>query len=124
MADNPKLVIEEATGSRKKAPIALHDLTISRYAWLEKLGSPFISPGEKFTVANVVPSVWVMAASKQDLKAKAAEDVESLKLWCLEWADEHVGMEDLPGLIDAVSAKIMSLSKAAPKSSGEQDPKN
>ena len=123
MADNPKLVIEEATGSSKKAPIALHDLTISRYAWLEKLGSPFISPGEKFTVANVVPSVWVMAASRQELKAKASEDVESLKFWCLEWADEQVGMEDLPGLIDAVSAKITALGKAAPKS-GAQDPKN
>lgn len=40
--------------------LTVYSLTLGRYALLELLGSPFIDPGKKFTLAEVIPSAYVM----------------------------------------------------------------
>lgn len=71
----------------------LHPLTVSRYAWLEKLDSPFLTKGSEFKVSTVVPTIWALAASKEELKAAASEDIAALKERALEWADERIGVD-------------------------------
>lgn len=116
--ENPQIVLDAATGktTSSELPVMLHPLTISRYAWLEKLESPFLTKGTQFKVSTVVPTIWVLAASKEELKEAASRDVEEVKDSSLEWADENIGVGELPSLIEAVSEMLLNVSKASPKS--------
>lgn len=118
--ENPQIVLDAATHTQPKLPIPLHDLTVSRYAWLEKLDSPFIQKDKEFTVSNVVPTIWVLASSKDELRQAATKDLGNVKLDALDWADEKIGVDQLPAMIEAVAAKLLVLSKAAP-SSGDSE---
>ena len=71
----------------------LNPLTVSRYAWLEKLDSPFLVKDAQFKVSTVVPTIWALAASKEELKEAASEDIAALKERTLEWADECIGVD-------------------------------
>ena len=119
--ENSQLVIDAIVGTKKELPIKLYDLTILRYAWLEKLESPFIQKDGKFTISTVIPTIWILAASKEELRAAADKDITQIKLDALEWADDIIGVDQLPLLIDAVTDKLFRLSKASPKTSGDSE---
>lgn len=116
--ENPQIVLDAATGrvtNSSQLPVTLNPLTISRYAWLEKLESPFLTKGTQFKVSTVVPTIWVLAASKEELKEASKKDVEEVKSASLEWADENLGVGELPAIIEAVSDMLLDVSKASPK---------
>ena len=107
---NPEMVVDAVIA----APGRLKELTVFRYAALEKIGSPFLDGSMKFTVENLVPTVYVMSAEVKDLRQKLA-DPEALRLDALEWADENVRLEDLPALLEEAAQKFQALNKAAPR---------
>ena len=120
--ENPQIVLDAATGQHQSTiglPVDLNPVTISRYAWLEKIGSPFLTRGTEFKVSTVVPTIWVLAASKQELKEASKISVDDLKERSLEWADEHIDVGQLPSLIEAVTDMLLDVGKASPRS-GEQ----
>lgn len=119
---NPELVLKAATGAQEPLPVRLHPLTISRYAWLERLDSPFLAKGSEFKVGTVVPTLWAMAADKEELRAAGRKDIEQVKEDALEWADDKIGVDQLPAVIEAVGKALLETSKAAP--SGGDPEKN
>lgn len=115
----PQLVLESVTDSPKKiGNIEIGDITILKYAWLEKLRSPFINPDEEFTVENIAPAVFVLAKDKKELR-KYGNDIETLKMDALEWMDECVELSDVPEIIKAIVSKLTSINKAAPNGTTE-----
>lgn len=51
--------------------LEVHPLTLGRYALLELAESPFVTPDKKFTIAEVLPSIYIMTA---DMKAISGYD--------------------------------------------------
>ena len=121
---NPEIVLDALTESPKKfSKFELKPLTISKYAWLERLHSPFIDSSIEFSVDTVVPTLFVLASDRGTLK-KVGRDIEDVKEAAFEWADENLEIKEVPEAIKAVVAMFTAMNKAAPTaSSGSDDPK-
>lgn len=68
--------------------LTVHPLTLGRYALLELLDSPFIDPSKKFTLAEVIPSAYVMTQPISDIAGFDSSSVSELRKRALVWADE------------------------------------
>lgn len=68
--------------------LTVHPLTLGRYALLELLDSPFIDPSKKFTLAEVIPSAYVMTQPISDIAGFDSASVPELRKRALVWADE------------------------------------
>lgn len=120
---NPQIVIDALTEAPKKfKKFELSLLTIFKYAWLERLNSPFIDGTKEFTIDNIVPTIYVLANDKSVLK-KYGTDVDALKADALDWADDNLEIDDMPQVIKAVVAVFTSINKAAPSSAGSDGTK-
>ena len=121
---NPKAVIDAIIEAPNTfGDVTIGDITILKYAYLEKLHSPFIDPSQEFTVENIAPSIYVLAADKKELR-KYGSAVDELKLDALEWADEHLKIKDVPAVIKAVVDKLTQINKAAPSGAATDPKKN
>lgn len=115
---NPKIVTDniiDSDGSKTANGISIYPMTIRRYAWFEKLNSPFINADVKFDVSNIIPSVYVMCLMKEDLKKYGSNDVEKIKQDAFDWS-EDLSLNDIPDMITAVTKTITELNKASPDS--------
>lgn len=117
---NPTLVLDAIIDAPSTfGDVTIGDVTILKYAYLEKLQSPFIDATQQFTVGSIVPSVFVLSQPKEILR-QYGNDMERLREDALEWADDHLKVDDFPKIIDAMSSKFLALNKAAPTSVGEE----
>ena len=118
---NPQAVLDAVTEAPETfGEVTIGEVTILKYAWLERLGSPFIRTDAEFSVESIIPSVFVLASDRATLK-KYGSDAEKLRADALDWADDKLRLEDVPGVIKAVVAKLTAVDKASPK--GGDDPK-
>lgn len=121
-SNNPKLVIDTIIDAPTTfGDVTINDITILRYAYLEKINSPFIDASVEFKVDNIVPTVFVLAIDKNELR-KYSNDIEALKADALEWADEKLKLDQFAEIISCISNKFLALNKAAP--SGAESKKN
>ena len=113
--NNPKIVVDAILDSNGKEvkSIRIYPMTIRRYAWFEKLNSPFINPDVKFDVGGVIPSVYVMCKTKDELKKYNSTDVEKLISDAFDWS-EDLSMDDIPDMIASVTKQMQELNKASP----------
>lgn len=120
---NPSIVLDAITEtSHEFSKFTLNPVTILRYAWLEKLHSPFIDASQEFTIENIAPSVYVLAVDKKELR-KYGSNIEELKLDALEWADENLKIDEVAAVIKAIVGLFTALNKAAPQAVADSDPK-
>lgn len=115
---NPKIVVESITDDVDAAiskSINVYPVTISKYAWLELIDSPFIDTEIQFGVNNIVPTAYVMCSTPAQLKKYTSRDVEQLKQDAGDWADANLKLEDIPDLIKAIVGQMQKLNKAAPE---------
>lgn len=116
---NPDIVIDAIIDAPSKfGDVTIGDVTILKYAYLEKLKSPFVNPETSFSVENIIPSVYVLAVEKSVLKQYGA-DLERLKLDALDWADDNLKLDDVPDIIKCVVSKFTTVNKAAPTDVGD-----
>ena len=115
---NPTIVTDAIIETPKDfGKIKINPLSIFRYAYLEKVKSPFLALTDDFTIENIAPSVFILAQDKEVLK-KYAHNIDKLKEDALDYIDENLDMEKLPDIISEVMAKFSALNKAAPSDSG------
>ena len=119
---NPQIVIDSVLNSDGKyvKNIKIYPMTIRRYAWFEKLNSPFINPEIKFDVNGVIPSVYVMCKTKEELKKYNSTDVEKLISDAFDWA-EDLSLDDIPDMIASVTKQMQELNKASPDSTDTEN---
>ena len=117
--NNPQIVLDTIIESPKTfGNVTIGDITILKYSYLEKIGSPFINADQEFSVSNVIPSVFILANDKKTLR-KYGTDIESLKLDALEWADDNLNIADVPAIISTIVDKFTAMNKAAPNGAGD-----
>ena len=122
--NTPQTVLDAVIDAPKTfSKIDIGDITILKYAYLEKLHSPFIDPKQEFTVESIAPAVFVLAKDKKELR-KYGNDIETLKLDALEWIDDNVELSEVPEIIKTVVDKLTAINKAAPSGTGDDTKKN
>ena len=121
-AKNPKIVVDaiiDQNGTEVNT-VKIYPVTIRRYAFLEKLNSPFINPEVQFTVNTIIPSVFVMTRTKDELKKYSSNDIEQLIADSFDWSDS-LDMDDVPEMIKAVTKQFTEINKASPDSTETND---
>ena len=94
--------------------VHIYPVTIFRYAWLERLESPFIDPSKKFDVNSIIPTAYVFCSTPDELRKYTTGDVEKFKNDAFAWADKVLDLDDLPMLIKSITNQMTALNKAAP----------
>ena len=119
---NPETAINTILATEKTIDdVTIHPITLARYALLELVESPFVTPDTKFTINNLVPSFFICCAKSEDLKGINSKNLDVLNQRALEWA------ETLPNtVIDKLIPEIMEalgLIKKVSPNAGSDDSK-
>ena len=118
---NPDIVIDAITNTDKTYNgITINTPTIRRYAYLEKLKSPFVFGDIGFELENVVPSIYVLAATKDELKVLSGKSVDEIKDIAMDWADDNLDMKMLPDIIKDVVEVFTKINESAPQGTSEK----
>lgn len=118
---NPDVVIDAITNTDTTyGKIVINTPTIRRYAFLEKLKSPFVFGDIGFDLENVIPSVYILAAAKDELKALSGKSVDDIKDIAMDWADDNLDMKTLPDIIKDVVAVFTKINESAPQGVSEK----
>ena len=118
---NPDVVIDAITNTDKTYNgITINTPTIRRYAYLEKLKSPFVFGDIGFELENVIPSIYVLAATKDELKVLSGKSVDEIKDIAMDWADDNLDMKTLPDIIKDVVEVFTKINESAPQGTTEK----
>lgn len=120
---NPETAINTILATEKTIDdVTIHPITLARYALLELIESPFVTPGKKFTINNLVPSFFICCAKSDDLKGINSKNLDVLNQRALDWA------ETLPNtVIDKLIPEIMEalgiIKKVSPNTGDDEQGK-
>ena len=89
-------------------------MTIFRYAWLERLESPFRDPSRKVAVNPIAPAAYAFCNTPDARRKDTTGDVEKFKNDAFAWADKVLDLDDIPMLIKSITDQMTALNKAAP----------
>lgn len=88
MSDNPKTALDAVLDEDiMVAGLKIRKITAARYALLELVESPFTDFSKKFSVSNLVPSLYICTAETKDLKGYTSKNIALLQEKAMEWAD-------------------------------------
>ena len=113
---DPVIVTDSIINSNgtQAGSVHIYPVTIFRYAWLERLESPFIDPSKKFDVNSIIPTAYVFCSTQDTLRKYTTSDVEKFKNDAFAWADKVLNLDDIPMLIKSITDQMTALNKAAP----------
>ena len=113
---DPVIVTDSIINSNgtQAGSVHIYPVTIFRYAWLERLESPFIDPSKKFDVNSIIPTAYVFCNTPDELRKYTTGDVEKFKNDAFAWADKVLDLDDIPMLIKSITDQMTALNKAAP----------
>ena len=118
MNKDPKIVVEnviDSNGTKTDTnKIDIYPVTITRYAFLEMIDSPFLNPEVKFGISTVIPTAYVFCSTPDTLRKYTSKDIDKLISDAYAWADEKLTLDDTPELIKNITDQMMKLNKASP----------
>lgn len=121
---DPKIVIDSIVNQEGQVTdtnqIRIYPITITRYAYLELLNSPFLNPEIKFGVSTVIPSAFVFCSESEVLRKYTSRDMDKLTQDAFAWADAKLKPQDVPELIKNITDQMMALNQSAPNGSGQK----
>lgn len=100
--------------------VTVYPITLGRYALLELVDSPFINNSIEMTMANLLPSLYVMTHDRDDLKGITAKNIDKLTDKATEWADS-VSLDTIPDLVRSILEKMQELLKVTPSTGKTED---
>lgn len=119
---NPKTAIDTILATEKTIDdVTIHPITLARYALLELIESPFVTPDKKFTINNLVPSFFICCAKIEDLKGINSNNLDVLNQRALEWA-ETLPNTVINKLIPEIMEALGLIKKVSPNT-GDDDSK-
>lgn len=121
--ENPKAtidtILEDETGIGE---LKVQKLTMSRYALLELVSSPFVNSEQKFTIANLIPTFYIMTQEKERLRGFNSRNIDELVDRSMEWADE-LRPDITSGMIDAIAVEMGLLKTVTPEAEEDKSKK-
>lgn len=120
---NPKTAVDAILDSDKTInDVTIYPITLARYALLELVESPFVTPNVKFTISNLVPSFFICCSPIDHLKGINSKNLEKLNDRALEWA-ETLPQSVIDKLIPAIMEALGLINKITPQNGEDQSKK-
>ena len=120
---NPKTAVDAILDSEKTINgITIYPMTLARYALLELVESPFVTPNVKFTISNLVPSFFICCSTIDQLKGINSKNLDKLNDRALEWA-ETLPQSAIDELIPAIMEALGLIKKLTPQNGEDQSKK-
>lgn len=93
--------------------ICCKKITVARYAWLEMLDSPFTNFEKKFTVANLIASLYICQLETDKLKTYSRKDIAKLEDDAMAWA-ETIDLSKVGPAVDFILEQFKNILKISP----------
>ena len=121
---NPKTAIDTILNTETEIcdGIKVFPVTLARYALLELVESPFVTPDTKFTINNLVPSFFICCAKIEDLKGINSKNLDVLNQRALEWA-ETLPSKVIDKLIPEIMEALGLIKKVSPNTGDDESGK-
>ena len=120
---NPKIAVDAILDSENKIDgITIYPMTLARYALLELVESPFVTPNVKFSISNLVPSFFICCSPIDQLKGVNSKNIDKLNDRALEWA-ETLPQTAIDKLIPAIMESLGLINKMAPQTGDDSTKK-
>lgn len=120
---NPKTAVDAILDSENKIDgITIYPMTLARYALLELVESPFVTPNVKFSISNLVPSFFICCQPIDQLKGSNSKNLDKLNDRALEWA-ETLPQSVIDKLIPAIMEALGLINKLTPQNGEDQSKK-
>ena len=120
---NPETAINTILATEKTIEdVTIHPITLARYALLELIESPFVTPGKKFTINNLVPSFFICCAKSEDLKGINSKNLDKLNEQALAWA-ETLPSKAIDKLVPAIMEELGLIKKVSPNAGDDESGK-
>ena len=120
---NPRTAVDAILDSEKTINgTTVYPMTLARYALLELIESPFVTPNVKFTINNLVPSFFICCSPIDQLKGINSKNLDKLNDRALEWA-ETLPQSAIDELIPAIMEALGLIKKLTPQNGDDQSKK-
>ena len=120
---NPKTAVDTILDSEKTINgTTVYPMTLARYALLELIESPFVTPNVKFSISNLVPSFFICCSPIDQLKGISSKNLDKLNDRALEWA-ETLPQSAIDELIPAIMEALGLIKKLTPHNGEDQSKK-
>ena len=120
---NPRTAVDTILDSEKTINgTTVYPMTLARYALLELVESPFVTPNVKFTINNLVPSFFICCSPIDQLKGINSKNLDKLNDRALEWA-ETLPQSAIDKLIPAIMESLGLIKKLTPQNGEDQSKK-
>ena len=122
---NPKIAIDALLADNEKtiSEYRLYPITLGRYALLEAVGSPLVEKDAKFTMLNILPTLYICLNDIAVLKKYNSSNAEQLRQDAMTWAEDNLKTADVPELVNTILEDLLQINKAAPVPGDEDDGK-
>ena len=121
--ENPKTAIDALLDNDVEAGgITIRKVTAGRYALLELVESPFVDFSKKFTVANLIPSLFICERPAEDLRKYNSRNIDKLEEDALAWA-ETVDLDKIGPAVDLILDQFKAIMKISPGTGSTEDGK-
>lgn len=121
--DNPKLAVDALLDNDTEVGgVTVRKITAGRYALLELISSPFVDFSQKFTVANLIPSLFICERPAEDLRKYNSRNIEKLEEDALAWA-ETVDLDKIGPAVDLILDQFKAIMKISPGTGSTEDGK-
>ena len=120
---NPETAINTILATEKTIDnVTIHPITLARYALLELIESPFVTPDTKFSISNLVPSFYIMCVPIDMLKGINSKNLDKLNEQALAWA-ETLPSKAIDKLIPAIMEELGLIKKVSPNAGDDEQGK-
>ena len=121
---NPKTAIDTILNTETEIceDIKVFPVTLARYALLELVESPFVTPDTKFNISNLVPSFYIMCVPIEMLKGINSKNLDKLNEQALAWA-ETLPSKAIDKLIPAIMEELGLIKKVSPNAGDDEQGK-
>ena len=120
---NPETAINTILATEKTIDnVTIHPITLARYALLELVESPFVTPDTKFSISNLLPSFYIMCVPIDMLKGISSKNLDKLNEQALAWA-ETLPSKAIDKLIPAIMEELGLIKKVSPNTGDDEQGK-
>ena len=120
---NPETAINTILATEKTIDnVTIHPITLARYALLELIESPFVTPDTKFSISNLLPSFYIMCVPIDMLKGINSKNLDKLNEQALAWA-ETLPSKAIDKLIPAIMEELGLIKKVSPNTGDDESGK-
>lgn len=78
------------------------------------IGSPLVDPNAKFTMINVIPTLYICLNDIATLKKYNTSNAEQLKADAMTWSEDSLKTADVPEIVNTILRELLEVNKAAP----------